>query len=433
MVSRKWYTVFPRRYCCHIILVVFLGTTSSLWIPLNGQNPDVHHVNNGESIKKAIGKANPHDTIIISPGHFLEHEIILEKPLIIIGMDYPVINSNESGDIFLVAADSVAIYGLQLINTGHSNLNDHAAVKVLDSHHLLLENNRILNCFFGIHISNSTNITIRNCHLEAFETQSHRTGNGIHLWKSDTALIEGNYVKGHRDGVYLEFATHIENRRNVVEYNNRYGLHFMFSHDNAYYYNEFRSNGAGVAVMYTKNVVMKYNLFEDNLGSGSYGLLFKDISDSEMRFNRIINNSIGIYMDGSNNNLISNNEFRGNGWAIKLLASNDGNQFNENNFIGNTFDISTNARVLRNVLHMNYWDKYEGYDLKRDGYGDVPFRPISLYSTIVEQIPTAIVLYRSFMTAMLDRAERVIPVITPENVKDEKPKMRPHDISFEAE
>jgi len=387
----------------------------------------------GESIQASIDQALPGDTIFISEGEYFEKEIIIQKPLIVIGSNFPKIDGMNSGDIFLIAADSVRIEGLELINTGYATQNDNAAVKVFDSRYLKVVNNRIINTFFGIHISNSENMVILDNFLEAFETRSHRTGNGIHLWKSDTALISGNYIKGHRDGIYLEFVTMTENRNNKVEYNHRYGLHFMFSHDNSYYHNLFRSNEAGVAVMYTRNVIMKYNIFEKSLGSGSYGVLLKDISNSVMKYNIIRDNTIGIYMDGSNNNEISYNEFRRNGWGIKLLASNDGNHLSGNNFIGNTFDISTNGRLVTNTLEGNFWDKYEGYDLDRDGYGDVPYRPISLYSTIVERIPSAIILWRSFMVTMMDRAERIVPAITPENMKDTKPKMRPNDINFKSE
>ena len=420
--KHRWFSV-------EFGLMALLLVSNTTW----ASSPTKHFVSEGESISDAIEEAAKGDTLVIRAGYYQEYEIIIQKPLTLIGEGRPVIDGGDGGDIFLIAADSVRIEGFELKNTGFSSQNDNAAIKVFDSRYLTVVDNRIINTFFGIHLSNSQHITIRNNFLEAFEKRSHRTGNGIHLWQCDTALIESNHVIGHRDGIYLEFAVMVETNRNIVENNNRYGLHFMFSHDNAYYHNEFRNNDAGVAVMYTRNVIMKYNLFEKSLGSGTYGVLLKDISNSVMKYNRIENNTTGIYMDGSNNNEIHYNLFRRNGWGIKLLTSNDGNTIEGNNFVGNTFDISTNGKLITNSLERNYWDKYEGYDLDGDGYGDIPFRPISLYSTIVERIPSAIILWRSFMVSMLDRAERVIPSITPENMKDLKPKMRPNDIDFKPE
>jgi len=56
----------------------------------------------------------------------------------------------------------------------------------------------------------------------------------------------------------------------------------MFSDSCEYTNNTFKNNGAGVAVMYTKNVMMYENHFSKNWGAASYGILLKDISDSKI-------------------------------------------------------------------------------------------------------------------------------------------------------
>ncbi|HNL39417.1 MAG TPA: nitrous oxide reductase family maturation protein NosD, partial [Saprospiraceae bacterium] len=110
--------------------------------------------------------------------------------------------------------------------------------------------------------------------------------------------------------------------------------------------------------------------------------------------------------------------------ALKLQASCEDNLFTRNNFVANTFDVATNNALVLNRLESNYWDKYEGYDLARDGAGDVPFRPVSLYARIADDMPYAMMLWRSFMVALLDRAEKVIPSLTPENLRDDSPAMK---------
>lgn len=96
-----------------------------------------------------------------------------------------------------------------------------------------------------------------------------------------------------------------------------------------------------------------------------------------------------------------------------------------NNFFGNSFDVSTNGSLVLNTFNGNYWDKYEGYDLDRDGIGDVPYRPVRLYAVVVERMPHALMLMRSFMVYLMDKAEKIIPSLTPEQLMDEKPVMRP--------
>ena len=119
------------------------------------------------------------------------------------------------------------------------------------------------------------------------------------------------------------------------------------------------------------------------------------------------------------------NSFSDNGFAVKIQASCDDNEFYENNYKGNTFDIGTNGSLVLNTFNGNYWDKYEGYDLNRDNIGDVPYHPVSMYSMIIESNQAALMLFRSMIVSLLDKSEKILPGITPENLKDEKPLMRP--------
>ena len=83
----------------------------------------------------------------------------------------------------------------------------------------------------------------------------------------------------------------------------------------------------------------------------------------------------------------------------------------------------SNSRALRSDFVGNWWDAYRGYDLDRDGTGDVPFRPVRLFALVAERHPETLLLLRAPVTAVLDAAERVFPVLTPQ-VADERPLMR---------
>jgi nitrous oxidase accessory protein len=197
----------------------------------------------------------------------------------------------------------------------------------------------------------------------------------------------------------------------------------MFSDSCQYLDNAFVRNGAGVAVMYARFVVMERNTFERNRGTATYGLLLKDIRDSRISGNRFIGNTVGLLADGSNRLAVKANTFRENGWAIKVLANATDNRFTDNVFVGNTFDVATNSRRSSSSFERNYWDAYRGYDLDGDGFGDVPFRPVRLFSLIVERYPTALSLLRSLFIDILDAAERVLPLLTPETLVDAEPRM----------
>ncbi|WP_262247941.1 nitrous oxide reductase family maturation protein NosD [Parapedobacter soli] len=378
-----------------------------------------------KSIKQALEKAADGDTIRVHGGTYREGNIAIHKSVALMGVDNPVIDGEKEHEQFSVFVPYVTINGFTVIASGKSSIRDIAAIKVYDTHHATIENNILDDNFFGIYIQSSKQCTIRNNKLTAYGETEQLTGNGIHSWKSDSLYIAGNTIVGHRDGVYLEFVTHTEVRDNQALDNRRYGLHFMFSHQNGYYHNTFSRNGAGVAVMYTKQVRMENNTFSENWGDAAYGLLLKDITDSHIEHNVFSRNTTGILMEGSNRVQIQRNQFEGNGWALKMQSSCMDNELTQNNFVQNTFDLATNGSLKLNRFIRNYWDKYEGYDLNKDREGDVPYRPVSLFSMVVEKYPMAMLLFRSFMVTLLDRTERVVPSLIPEDLKDDAPMMKP--------
>ncbi|HRK54692.1 MAG TPA: nitrous oxide reductase family maturation protein NosD [Cyclobacteriaceae bacterium] len=406
-------------------LLLFLYTLSSKAVTWT-----VSQSGETNSITTAIQKANNGDTILVNPGHYREGNIQVNKEIVLLGIDYPVVDGEFKHEVFTITANNVTIRNFNIINVGVSSLHDKAAIGGENARNLYLADNKIEMAFFGIHLANCKSSLIENNTLTAAAVNESATGNGIHLWKSDKITVKNNTVDGHRDGIYFEFVTNSLIENNISINNLRYGLHFMFSHNDEYNRNLFKNNGSGIAVMYSKGVTMRYNRFEENWGSSVFGLLLKEISESTIEHNLFIRNTVAIYMEACSRSNFKGNEFRGNGWGIKLQASCDDNIFEENNFIANSFDMGTNGSMTLNTIRSNYWDKYGGYDLDKDGVGDVPFHPVSMYSMIIEKMPTAVMLWRSFLVFLLDRAEKIIPVVTPENLKDDVPVMKPYDISI---
>ncbi len=380
------------------------------------------------SLRQAIKMAVDGDTILLNKGVYKEGNIIITKSIFLMGIGKPVLDGENKNEIITLTGKNILIRGIHFINAGYSSMNDFAALKIIDAMNIVVENNSFTNTHFAIHIANTIHSSIRNNTIRGNNKSEHLSGNGIHLWKCANMEVTNNSIQQHRDGIYFEFVSQSMIKSNVSEKNIRYGLHFMFSPGNSYISNVFRNNGAGVAVMYSKKVQMENNLFEQNWGASSYGILLKDISDSRVSNNKFIQNTVGIHMEGSSRIEIWNNTFKENGWAIKVQASCDDNTFHHNNFYGNSFDVATNGRMMLNKFYNNHWDKYDGYDMNKDGIGDIPYHPVSLYAMIVEQNPTTLLLMRSFMVSLLDKAEKAIPGITPENLMDEKPKIKPNKL-----
>lgn len=377
-----------------------------------------------KTITEAISIAQDGDEIIVKAGKYREGNILINKSLRLTAVGEVVIDGEGKTEVLTVTADNVEIKGFTIVNAGISYLQENAAIKLEEVKNCIVENNKLINNFFGVYLAKSENCTVRNNEIKSKGKTEASSGNGIHLWYCKNIQIESNNISGHRDGIYLEFVQDAVIKNNFSEKNLRYGLHFMFSDKCVYSHNQFQKNGAGVAVMYSKNVRMNENIFNDNWGPASYGLLLKDISESSIERNHFISNTTGIYMEGSSRSTIQNNIFEKNGWAIKLMANSMNNSFTQNDFITNSFDIATNSRQNFNTFENNYYSKYKGYDLTKNGTGDVPYRPVKLYSIIVEQQPPSLVLLHSLFIELLDIAESVFPSLTPEALVDNSPSMR---------
>jgi nitrous oxidase accessory protein len=377
------------------------------------------------TLTAALEQARDGDRIRVTSGTYREPTIVVRRSVKISGDSGATLDGSGDHAIMIVLAPGVTVSGLTFRNTGTSQVEDRAALLVRETRGCTIARNRFQEAFFGIYLQRVSDCAVIANVLDGGARRQMSGGNGIHVWQSDRVRLEDNHVHGHRDGIYFEFVSHGDVRNNTSEANQRYGLHFMFSDDCTYEGNFFLANESGVAVMYTRRVHMRGNVFARNWGGAAYGLLLKDISDSEILDNRFVANTIGMFLEGANRNRISGNAFEANGWGLRVLANATDNRITDNAFLGNSFDVGTNSRQNFSTFSGNFWDRYRGYDLDRDGFGDVPHAPVRLFALVVEQTPAALILLRSPVVDLLDFAERMMPVLTPQTLVDEKPRMKP--------
>lgn len=404
----------------YILLLLFTFSASGLLAKTWVVNPK----GTIKVIKEAVDLARSGDTVMIKPGIYKEHDIIITRAIFLKGQNFPVIDGQNAHQILTVESDNVVIEGIEFRNSGSSSYLDISALKISKSRNVTVRSNRFKDNFFAIHSMESPNGTLIGNEILSGGRKGMKFANGIHCWKTSNMRIVNNTISGHRDGIYLEFVTHSIIKDNKSIGNKRYGLHFMFSHDNTYTHNRLSKNGAGVAVMYSNRVVMRQNIFSENWGNAAYGILLKEINDSIIEDNRFERNTTAIFAESTNRIQMENNQFIKNGWAIQLQSSASDMNIVGNNFMGNTFDVSTNGRLASNKFDSNYWDKYEGYDLNRDGSGDIPYHPVSFYSIIIQRNPGVLMLFRSFLVKLMDKAESVLPSLTPVDVLDGNPQIK---------
>ena len=154
----------------------------------------VCHSCNISSIKEALAFAKDFDTIQIKPGTYKEYDIIINKPLTIVGENYPIIDGEKKGEIFTIISDHVTLDGLFIKNVGLSYTEDYAAIRVRKSENFEIKNIVLEKLFFGIYIEKSKHGKIFHNKIIGEAKEEYNSGNGIQLWYSNFIEIEHNYI-----------------------------------------------------------------------------------------------------------------------------------------------------------------------------------------------------------------------------------------------
>lgn len=375
------------------------------------------------SFQQAYAVSAEGDTIMIMGGQYSVENIVIDKAITLIGKQGATFVAASGGEILTIVSDGVTIDGLTFTGVETNYLKENAGIRIRRSKEFRIANCRFDQCFFAIYLERARNGEVEGNRIIGDAVREADSGNGVHAWYCDSLRIVGNVIAGHRDGIYFEFVDNSFIGDNYSYGNLRYGLHFMFSNDDQYIGNRFEDNGVGVAVMFSRRIEMRENNFFKNWGNAAYGLLLKEIYDANIIQNTFSENSVAIFVEGSNRIKYDHNDFIRNGWAIKFSGGCEENSIVNNNFLHNSLDMLVSAQLYNNTVVNNYWSAYAGYDLDKDGLGDVPYYPVSLFSYVMNQVPESVILLRSLFVDIVNFAEKVSPVFTPRDVFDPAPKM----------
>jgi len=374
-------------------------------------------------LSQVVKEAVSGDVVLVEPGHYKVGTLVIDKPITLKGVKGPVLDGQRQAHIIDIQADGVIIEGLILENSGVSDIREFAGIHGDSIKDCQIRNNILRRATYGIYLARTEGCIVEHNVSNGDAKDEILGGNGIHLWNSNNNTIIDNTITGHRDGIYFEFSEHLLVRNNRALSNLRYGLHFMFCHESTIEKNQFFQNSTGVALMYSKRLNLTQNVFRDSLGPSMQGLLLKDIMDSHITQNYITKNTTGILADNSSRNQIEENLFLQNGRAYEVFGNSQRNSFHRNVVLRNTFDVATNTRDNTNNYEGNYWDRYQGFDLDRDGRGDVAYSPVQIFSFWVSKYPELSLLAGSSMLNFLELMEKVFPVLTPATLKDTSPLM----------
>ena len=156
------------------------------------QAPPDRHVGAGQAfstIASAVATAPATTRVIVHDGVYREGTLHVSRPLTLTGIGNPVLDGQGRGTVILVDADDVAIEGLTIINTGISQLEERAGIKVRNARGCRIERNRLDRTLFGVYLEKTADCAVRHNVITGAGVAS-----GIDFALAVAAILEGEEV-----------------------------------------------------------------------------------------------------------------------------------------------------------------------------------------------------------------------------------------------
>ena len=389
------------------------------------------HVQAGRPIQAVLDAAQRGDTVIVGPGSY-DGNLLLATSLSLIGEGKPVIRGTGSGSVVTISADSCLLRGMVIEHGGGMLVEEDAGILVTSAANRI-EQCELRDILFGVYLLHAEfNVVVQNRITGRHQLDLGERGSGIHIWNSRGNRFIGNVISDARDGFYIQNAGQTFISDNEV-FNLRYGLHYMYADSNTFLRNIFHDNVAGAAIMYSRGIVMRHNVFMHNRGFASFGILFQDCHDLIADSNIIADNVVGMFFEASTHNVFRSNLIARNDVALEMFQNSGGNVFTRNAFIDNLSPIQlvgkrTGAQWSEGGVG-NYWSGYDGFDLDGDRVGDVPMKIQDAFQYVIARNQNLRLYLYSPASQALGGAMEAFPILALNEEADPFPLMDPPPVA----
>ncbi|NML14439.1 nitrous oxide reductase family maturation protein NosD [Azohydromonas caseinilytica] len=405
-----------RRLACLLSLL-------SLLLPLALQAA-TWTVRPGEAIQPVLDRAAAGDVVEIHRGHYAGNLRIV-KPLTLRGVQRPTLSGGLRGDTIRVTAPDVTIEGLIVRDSGDSLLQQNAGIYVAPgSHRAAVRRCDLVYNLFGLWIEKADDVRIEhNLIVGKRDYGSSQRGNGVQLYNTTGARIEGNHISFVRDALYVDVSHHAVFRGNRLHHS-RYGTHYMNSYHNLWEDNDSYRNRGGLALMEVRDQVVRNNRAWDN---SDHGIMLRTLQDSVIENNVVAGNARGFFIYDVEYARLQGNLVVNNQVGVHLSAGSTRNRVEGNDFVANREQVRyVGARdETWGAESGNHWSNYLGWDRDGDGHGDLRYEANDLVDRLVWRHPAARLLLASPAVQALRLVGQQFPVLRVPSVVDPKPRMRP--------
>ena len=414
-----------------IITLIAVQSTLAANAQTDGETLFVGAEGRYTTIESALQAAQNGDVIEVRGGTY-GAPLLIDKSVLLIGIDHPLIDGEGEGSLVLINEPNVVFQGFTLRNTGQSLEHEDTGI-VIQAEHVTVAENTLENVLFGIYFADAPHGTARDNVVHCIPLEPGMRGDGFRTWYSEGISLVGNTASQCRDMLFW-YSDDLLLERNTFT-DSRYALHFMYNRNATVQFNTFTRSSVGTYFMYSDGLTFHRNTITDNRGVSAYGIALKDADHVSVTENLIIGNRIGVYIDNSPTRRDHENHFTSNFIAyndigITAQPSVTHNVFQANAFLENVEQTAVSGRgTLQGITWSengsgNYWSDYVGYDADGDGIGDMPYRAEKLFESLQDAYPALRLFVYSPAIQALDFAAAAFPSLRPDpKVIDQTPAM----------
>ena len=378
----------------------------------------------------AIAGASPGDVLRLDPGTHAG-AVVIDRPLTLTGPREAVVDGMGKGTVITIDAPDVTLSGFTVTGSGFRNQDLDAGVKIVKGadrarvEGLFLDRN-----MHGIDIHGGLDArVIGNEIIGTEDPRMNERGNGIYVWNSPGALVQGNSVRYGRDGIFSNTGKDAVFRDNLFR-DLRFAVHFMYTHRTQVIGNVSVGNHLGFAIMNSDRAVVQDNL---SLGDREHGIMLNYTNNADISGNLVRGGPVKcLFIYNAHKNLIYDNRFQNCGIGIHFTAGSERNVLTDNAFIGNREQVKYVGTRFMEWSHEgrgNFWSDHPAFDLNGDGIADGAYRPNDLMDQILWSQPAAALLTGSPAVQLVRWSQRNFPATLPGGVRDSAPLMQPLTIS----
>ena len=413
-------------------IILFLLIASVLFYPTAAMSKTIYAGGSGTpmpaaSIQKTLNSAEPGDTVIVKKGIY-QGNLYINKPLTVIGLKRPVIDCLLKGSGITVNAPHVKIKGFKIINDGNNLGRMDAGILLRQkAKFAVIENNRIIKSNSnGIYVDGAFFATVKNNFITSSrKIQYGNRGYGIYLWNAQYGVFEKNYITRFIGGFYVVSSPNTYLLKNIIIHD-YYGTHYMYSNNDIVAGNFVKDTIDGLALMYSKHIFAALNTI---VNAKHKGFLFNQVFYDTIVNNVVINCHKGMDLYDTVYNKIVHNLVIHNKIGMHIWGGSFPNTVYDNSFINNVFQVKF---LAHNDVYWdynkkgNYWSDYNGFSMKKNNVGSLPYRSNSISSYIYWKFPIAkLLLSGSPVIQTLQFIENSFPIFTIPGIVDKFPYLKP--------